>query len=75
MSEEPHQAHIHVFVPETAREPALALHPAFVEKLLWGGKVLGLRVALADAAAPVVKHLIDQAWRHKAPRTLRDNRA
>jgi len=35
--------HLNVFVDEEQRELALAVHAAFVEKLWWGGKVVGLR--------------------------------
>jgi len=43
----PGETHIHVFVGEALREPALALHPDSIEKLSWGGKVVGLRLDLA----------------------------
>ena len=66
----PDEAHIHVFVGEEQREEALALHPAYVEKLTWGRKVVGLRVTLADAAPQAVLRLVSQAWRNKAPKTL-----
>jgi hypothetical protein len=62
----PEQEYIHVFVAETQREQALAMYPEFVEKLLWGGKVVGVRVALAPALAAVTKRLISQAWQLKA---------
>jgi hypothetical protein len=67
----PEATHLHVFVSETDREQALALHPDIVEKLLWGGKVVGLRLALAKAPAYVVTELVTQAWRNKAPPKLR----
>jgi hypothetical protein len=57
--------HIHVFVSEQERERALALYPEFVEKLFWGGKVVGVRVVLADASAGAVKALVQEAWRYK----------
>ena len=59
------EAHVHVFVPEEIREPALALHSAYVSKLLWGGKVVGLRVELPGAQQGVVKGLVEAAWQHK----------
>lgn len=66
----PDEEHIHVFVAEQQREIALALHPEFVEKLLWGGKVVGLRVALVKAKAAVVEQWVNQAWAGKAPKSL-----
>ncbi len=64
----PEQEHLHVFVSEEQRELALALHPEFTEKLLWGGKVVGVRVTLANARAEAVKALVRQAWEHKSPK-------
>ena len=53
---------IHVFVGEEDREPVLALYPDFIEKLLWGGKVVGLRVSLSSAKPVVVKSLMIKAY-------------
>jgi hypothetical protein len=58
----PTEPFIHIFVDETQREPALAMHPDCTEKLLWGGKVVGLRVALKDVPRDVIKDLIRAAW-------------
>jgi hypothetical protein len=65
----PGESHIHVFVPEEHREPALALYPGQISKLLWGGKVVGLRIELADTAASVVNELVKRAWETKAPKS------
>jgi hypothetical protein len=62
--------HVHVFVPGGVREQALALYPAFTEKLLWGGKVVGLRVAFAAAPPAAAKQLLRQAWEGKAPKSV-----
>ena len=61
---------LHLFVAETERERALALHGAFVDKLSWGGKVVGVRVALAKADANIVRALLRLAWEAKAPKAL-----
>lgn len=53
---------IHVFVGEEARGIAMTLYPEFLEKLLWGGKVVGLRVNLALAKPQVVKSLVQNAY-------------
>lgn len=66
----PDQRHIHVFVPEHQREQAFAMYPNFTEKLFWGGKVAGVKVKLAAAAASAVKLLVRQAWESKAPKAL-----
>ena len=51
---------------EADREPALAMHPQWAEKLLWGGQVRGLRIALDSAAPAAVKTLVLQAYETKA---------
>ena len=58
---------IHVFVDEEDRERALAMYPEWAEKLLWGGKARGLRIALAAAPAAAVKALVLQAYGARAP--------
>ncbi len=67
----PVESHIHVFVPEEQREPALAMHPDLVTKLLWGGKAVGLRIELSKAPVGVVNDLIKSAWEAKTPRKSR----
>jgi hypothetical protein len=66
----PDEKHIHVFVGEEQREPALAVYPEFLEKLTWGAKVVGLRVTLASAQPGVVNRLVSSAWEAKAPKSL-----
>src|SRR4029078_12670400 len=61
----PDEEHIHVFVPEQKRELALALEPEWVEKLLWGRKVVGVRVLLSQAKPAQVNRLITRAWANK----------
>lgn len=53
---------IHVFVGDEDRQQALALHPEFIEKLLWGTNVVGLRVTLASATPAVVRSLMSKAY-------------
>ena len=66
------ESHIHVFVPEELREPALAMHGAFASKLLWGGKVVGLRVELPESDPVVVRDLVESAWRVRAVKAKKD---
>jgi hypothetical protein len=65
----PTEPHIHVLVPEETREPALALHADQVSRLLWGGKVVGLRIELPQAQPGLVKELVNAAWQCKAAKT------
>jgi hypothetical protein len=62
----PDNEHIHVFVNGQDRELALAAYPEFTEKLLWGGKVVGIRVALPRAKPAAVKAMLVHAYVHKA---------
>jgi len=66
----PEGERLHVFVSEIERERALALEPAFVAKLFWGGKVWGVRIKLDRAKPQFVADLLYTAWREKAPKSL-----
>lgn len=66
---------VHIFPSEESRERALALYPQFVERLMWGNKVAGVRITLAEAIPAVVKGLIFSAWQRKAPKSLQANAA
>jgi len=67
----PESEYLHVFLPEDAREAALARGADFLEELRWGKRVLGLRVMLPAANPADVHALLEQAWAHKAPKRLR----
>jgi hypothetical protein len=62
--------HLHIFVAHEDRELAIVMAPGVVEKLWWGGKVRGLRVALHGAKRPLVAELLKKAWLRKAPKAL-----
>ena len=70
----PGEAYVHVFLAEEAREAPLGLYPKFVEKLLWGGKVMGVRVHLAAATRNAVQAMVRQAYEHKAKPASRAKR-
>ncbi len=61
---------LHVFIGEEARQKALALAPSAVEKLEWGGRIVGVRIRLALAKPAMVAGLLSQAWSCKAPKSL-----
>jgi hypothetical protein len=69
MTAKPDEPYAHVFVGEQLREPALAAHPQCMEKLPWGGKIVGLRIHLPKAPAAVVQDLVKAAWQARAPAT------
>ena len=66
----PDGKHLHIFVDEQRREPVVASEPATFQKLLWGEKVVGLRVVLATARPATVNDLLYSAWCRKAPKRL-----
>ena len=66
----PDGGHVHVFAGEEFREPAVAMHPEFIEQLHWGKKVVGVRIALARAKPDIVEQLVRRAWEAKAPKRL-----
>jgi hypothetical protein len=66
----PSGEHVHIFVSDDEREPALRMYPEFVEKLFWGRKVRGLRVLLKQAEPQVITDLLAKAWLRKAPKAL-----
>jgi hypothetical protein len=66
----PDGEHLHVFVADDERDAAMAVAPACVENLLWGGRVVGVRVLLDRESPVLVKRLLPQAWARKAPKRL-----
>jgi hypothetical protein len=66
----PDGLHLHVFVDDEERERARELNSDCVEALWWGKKVVGVRVTLAAADAALVRRLLENAWRRKAPKAL-----
>ena len=61
---------LNVFVDDAQRDAALALHPDCIETLFWGQRVAGVRVLLAKASTAIVRDLLLQSWRRKAPKAL-----
>jgi hypothetical protein len=66
----PDGGHVHIFVADEDCDLALLMDPRFIEKLLWGGKVRGVRVALSRAKMAVVARLLKKAWLLRAPKAL-----
>lgn len=67
------EEHLHVFVSEEDREVAIAVNPRAYEKLLWGKKVVGVRVSLSKADIADVERMLRAAWLKKAPKALIDS--
>jgi hypothetical protein len=69
------ETRLHVFVDEsevaaTVAEQEGDPEPTPFEPLLWGQRVSGLRIVLADAPDDRVRELLTEAWRRKAGRRL-----
>ena len=68
----PDEKHLHIFAGDEQRDLMVATEPQAYEKLWWGKKVVGLKVALAKAKSGDVRELLQSAWRKKAPKRLLD---
>jgi hypothetical protein len=66
----PEGGRVHVFVGDDEVSAYTAEYPAVVEELLWGTKRRGCRVLLAKATAPLVRELLTESWRGKAPKKV-----
>lgn len=67
----PDELHLHVMLDEGGTRLAVAENPAWCEELWWGKRLSGARVALDRADAEIVAEVLADAWRGKAPATLR----
>lgn len=61
---------LHVFVDEDDTLAYVAETPAAFEELWWGKQLSGVRVILAAAPDEVVREMLKEAWRRKAPKKL-----
>jgi hypothetical protein len=66
----PDGVHLHVFVDDQMREMALVKHADCVEPLVWGGKVVGVRLDVARAGRELAYALLANAWKRKAGKRL-----
>jgi hypothetical protein len=66
----PEGGRLHVFVTEDQVASYCAEFPAVVEELWWGKKLSGARVILARADSALVRELLAESWRAKAPKSL-----
>jgi hypothetical protein len=66
----PEGGRLHVFVPEEQVASYRAEFPAMVEEQWWGKKLSGCRVDLRHAERALVRELLAESWRRKAPKSL-----
>jgi hypothetical protein len=61
---------VHVFVGDDEVAAYCAEFPDAVEELWWGKKLSGCRVTLRRADRSLVRELLTESWRRRAPRKL-----
>ena len=65
---------LNVMVGEELARAVTSGGAAGVTLLMWGQKLSGVRVELADVDPDLLDELLDDAWRRRAPRELRELR-
>ena len=66
----PEGGRVHVFLDEEQIEAFCAEFPEAVEELWWGTRRRGCRVVLSRATTALLRQLLTESWRNKAPRKL-----
>jgi hypothetical protein len=66
----PDAAHLRVMVDEREARAACAEVPASCELLFWGQRLSGVVVEVRTVPAPLLRELLEEAWRRKAPPVL-----
>jgi hypothetical protein len=66
----PDGGRLHVFLPEGEVASYCEEFPSAVEELWWGKKLSGCRVILRLADRALVREMLDESWRRKAPKNL-----
>jgi hypothetical protein len=61
---------VHIFVGTDEVAGWCAESPDVVAELWWGKKIKGCRIMLADATRPIVREMLAEAWRAKAPKAV-----
>jgi hypothetical protein len=61
---------VHIFVGPDEVAASCAEYPGVVEELWWGSTQRGCRVALKAASQGLLRELLTEAWRLKAPKRL-----
>ena len=66
----PEGGRVHVFLEDDEVAAYCAEFPGAVEELWWGRKRTGCRVVLRHANAALVRELLMESWRRRAPKKL-----
>jgi hypothetical protein len=66
----PDANHLHVMAPGESILEAVALWPDACSEVWWGGRLRCVKVDLRLVDEPLVRDLLENAWRQRAPRAL-----
>jgi len=66
----PGAGRLHVFLPQDEVAAYCAEFPAAIEELWWGRRLQGCRVVLRRADRALVRELLTESWRRKAPKRV-----
>lgn len=66
----PDEAHLRVMAGEAEILAAVAEYPEFCAPYYWGSRLACVVVTLGPAPAAVVRELLSEAWRSRAPVAL-----
>jgi hypothetical protein len=67
----PEGGRVHVFVDDDEVAAYCAEYPAAVEELWWGSRRRGCRVVFRHATVPLLRELLVESWRRRAPKKVR----
>jgi len=66
----PEGGRLHLFLAEPDVASYCAEFPSAVEELWWGKRLSGCRVLLRHADRALVREMLAESWRRKAPKSL-----
>ncbi len=66
----PEADRVHIFIAPDEVAAYCAEYPGQVEELVWGTRLRGCRVNLGRATTALLRELLAEAWRQRAPRAL-----
>ena len=66
----PDQGHVRIMVDAPEVEAACAESPASCAPLFWGKRLSGVVVEVRTMPAPLLRELLAEAWRRRAPAAL-----
>ena len=66
----PASGRVHVFLEADAVASYCAEFPDAVEELWWGKKLAGCRVVLRHATSALLRELLTESWRRRAPKKV-----